>query len=70
MNTPNLSTCGNEITRRASNVVVPNTASARTLVTVLEQVRSSYLDRDPGDQTYIKSKFCFSRKARSSGATE
>ncbi|CAG9269511.1 hypothetical protein [Paraburkholderia caribensis] len=44
---------GEEITRRASNVVVTNTARARTLMTVLEQVRSSYRDRDLRDQTYI-----------------
>lgn len=44
---------GEEITQRVSNVIVTNAARARALMTVLEQVRSSYLDRDLRDQAYV-----------------
>jgi hypothetical protein len=44
---------GEEITRRVSNVVVTNAARARALMTVLEQVRSSYRDRDLRDHAYV-----------------
>lgn len=44
---------GEEITQRVSKVVVTNAARARALMTVLEQVRSSYLDRDLRDQAYV-----------------
>ncbi|WP_434113359.1 hypothetical protein [Paraburkholderia caffeinilytica] len=48
---------GEEITQRVSNVAVTNAARARTVMTVLEQVRSSYLDRDLRDQTYVNFTF-------------
>ena len=43
---------GDALTQRVSSVLVANTTRARVLMTVLEQVRSSYLDRDLRDDEY------------------